>query len=218
MTDGADSRARREEMVRQQISGRGVRDARVLAAMRSVPRERFVPAQSAGLAYEDAALPIEADQTISQPYIVALMIEALRLGPEDRVLEVGSGSGYAAAVLSRVARRVYGIERHAALVRSARRALEALGYDNVEIRHGDGTRGWEEEAPFDAILVSAGGDVPEALKEQLAPGGRMVIPVGRADRTQRLVALEKREDGSFEERDLGAVRFVPLIESAPDEP
>lgn len=203
-------------MVEHQVASRGVRDDRVLSAMREVPRERFVGEEVREFAYEDSALPIEAEQTISQPYVVAAMVEALRLGPDDRVLEVGAGSGYAAAVLSRIAHRVFGIERHEILAESARRALDRLGYDNVEIRHGDGTLGWEEEAPFDAILVSAGGAVPEALKEQLAPGGRMIIPVGEAGRTQQLVLMEKDADGFFSERNLGAVRFVPLIGTVPD--
>ncbi len=205
-------------MVERHLASRGVRDDQVLSAMREVPREQFVGEEVVEFAYEDSALPIEAEQTISQPYVVAVMVEALGLEPTDRVLEVGAGSGYAAAVLSRIADRVFGIERHKILAESARRVLDRLGYDNVEIRHGDGTLGWEEEAPFDAILVSAGGAVPEALKEQLAPGGRMIIPVGERGRAQQLVLMEKDADGSFTERNLGAVRFVPLIGTVADAP
>jgi protein-L-isoaspartate(D-aspartate) O-methyltransferase len=211
-----DHARRRDRMVARQIAARGIEDERVLEAMRTVPREEFVAGEMVRFAYEDAALPIDAEQTISQPYVVAAMVEALELRPEDRVLEVGAGSGYAAAVLSRLAARVFAVERHRSLVRSARRALERLGYDNVVLRHGDGTLGWEEEAPFDAILVSAGGAVPPALREQLAPGGRMVIPVGEADRTQELTRFRKEADGTVTERRLGAVRFVPLVRGAGD--
>src|SRR3979411_1291260 len=169
----------RNRMVDVQIARRGVRDRDVLDAMRRVPREAFVESGFEEFAYEDAPLPIGEGQTISQPYIVALMIEAAELKPGDRVLEVGTGSGYAAAVVSQIAARVYAIERHAELVDAAKRRLEKLGYTNVELRVGDGTRGWPEAAPFDAILVAAGGpEVPAALKEQLALGGRLVIPVG----------------------------------------
>ncbi len=179
--------------------------------MRSVPRERFLRPELEEFAYRDAPLPIEQGQTISQPFIVALMAEALQLGPRDRVLEIGTGSGYAAAVLARVAREVYTIERHAELAESARTRLAELGFHNVFVRHGDGTLGWPEHAPFDAIVVAAGGpNVPGSLLAQLAPGGRLVIPIGE-EKAQQLVRVTRRADGSLEHEDLGGVRFVPLI-------
>lgn len=203
---------RRREMVERHIADRGVQSARLLEAMRTVPREEFVSGEMAEFAYEDSALPIEAEQTISQPYVVALMIEALDVQPRDRVLEVGAGSGYAAAVLSRMAAEVFAIERHRSLAEAARGTLDALGYDNVTVLHGDGMLGWESEAPFDAILVSAGGDkVPRALKDQLAPGGRMVMPVGGRGQIQELRLFRKNADGSLGMKCLGGVRFVPLV-------
>jgi protein-L-isoaspartate(D-aspartate) O-methyltransferase len=206
-----DQDKRRAQMVEVQIARRGVRDARVLDAMRAVPRERFVGEALAEFAYEDSPLPIEADQTISQPYIVAAMIEAAEVAPGDRVLEVGAGSGYAAAVLGRIADQVYAIERHEALGRLARERMAALGYDNVDIRIGDGSTGLTEAAPFDAILVAAGGpDVPHALKEQLEIGGRLVMPVGEPG-SQKLLKLVRTAANRFEEEDFGAVAFVPLI-------
>src|SRR5438045_8099113 len=202
----------RERMVEAQIARRGVRDRRVLQAMREVPREAFVEPGFEEFAYEDVALPISESQTISQPYIVALMVEAADVKPGAKVLEVGAGSGYAAAVISKIAKRVYAIERHAVLARAAMSRFEALGYDNIELRVGDGTQGWPDAAPFDAILVSAGGpEVPPALKEQLAIGGRLVIPVGEGERRQTLIKLTRRSDAEFEEENLGAVAFVPLI-------
>jgi protein-L-isoaspartate(D-aspartate) O-methyltransferase len=199
-------------MVDTQLAGRGIRDQHVLDAMRQVPREAFVEAGLEDLAYEDGPLPIGAGQTISQPYVVALMIEAAAVRPGDRVLEVGAGSGYAAAVLSRIAARVHAIERHASLAAAAERRLEALDYRNVELRVGDGTRGWPEAAPFDAILVSAGSPaIPPALRAQLAIGGRLVVPVGRARKRQALLKIVRRGPAEFEEQDLGGVRFVPLI-------
>lgn len=202
----------REEMVRRQIAARGVRDRQVLEAMRTVPREVFVPERLAEFAYDDTPLPIGEEQTISQPYVVALMAEALELGPADKVLEIGAGSGYAAAVLSRIAREVRAVERHEVLARRARERMERLGYSNVHIMHGDGTLGWPEHAPYDAIVVAAGGpEVPRALLDQLAEGGRLVIPIGPDPRTQSLVRIRRRADGSCAREDLGAVRFVPLI-------
>jgi protein-L-isoaspartate(D-aspartate) O-methyltransferase len=202
----------REWMVDSQIAGRGVRDARVLQAMREVPRELFVEPGFEEFAYEDGPLPIDASQTISQPYIVALMIEAAELKPTDRVLEVGAGSGYAAAVMSRIAAKVYGIERHGTLVDAAKKRLEKLGYENVELRVGDGTRGWAEAAPVDAILVAASGpEVPQALKAQLAIGGRLIIPVGPHQFHQTLRKITRLGDTEYEEEDLGGVAFVPLI-------
>jgi protein-L-isoaspartate(D-aspartate) O-methyltransferase len=201
----------RERMIRRQIADRGIADQRVLDAMRAVPREGFVPEGLQEFAYDDAPLPIEADQTISQPYIVALMLELAAIGPEDRVLEVGAGSGYAAAVIGRLAREVFAVERHGALARSATRRLRALGVDNVEVRHADGTLGRPDAAPFDAILVAAGAPVvPEALKEQLTPGGRLVIPVG-GPRGQILKRIEKLDHGRYAESDHGLVAFVPLL-------
>lgn len=205
------SRAR-NKMVEVQIARRGVRDARVLEAMRRVPREAFVKSGFEEFAYEDGPLPIGEGQTISQPYIVALMIEAAEIKPGDSVLEVGAGSGYAAAVISHVADRVYAIERHPSLGEAAKRRFDKLGYDNIELRVGDGTRGWPEAAPFDAILVAAGGpEVPQALKEQLTIGGRLVIPVGDKERRQTLRKITRTDKTNYVEEVLGAVMFVPLI-------
>jgi protein-L-isoaspartate(D-aspartate) O-methyltransferase len=201
----------RNAMIAHQIVARGVDDLAVLAAMRAVPREAFVPDGLREFAYEDSPLPIEAGQTISQPYIVALMIEAADIEPDDRILEIGVGSGYAAAVASRIARRVHAIDRHAELAEIARARMTKLGYDNVVIRTGDGTKGWPECAPFDVILVAAGGPhIPRPLCRQLAIGGRLVIPVGEADQ-QRLVRVVRTGEERYEDQDLGAVQFVPLI-------
>jgi protein-L-isoaspartate(D-aspartate) O-methyltransferase len=209
MTDFA---LEREAMVERQMRRRGISETRTLEAFMAVPREEFVSADQAHLAYGDHPLPIEAGQTISQPYIVALMIEAARIGPGDRVLEVGAGSGYAAAVISRIARKVIAIERQRELVEVARDRLRRLGYDDVEIVEGDGTKGWREEAPYDAILAAASGShVPEALITQLAPGGRLVMPVGGPGAVQELVKVTKQLDGILKQENLGGVRFVPLI-------
>jgi protein-L-isoaspartate(D-aspartate) O-methyltransferase len=206
-----DFETRRQEMVNAQIVRRGVRDRWVLDALRNVPRERFVPERLAEFAYEDTPLPIAQEQTISQPYVVALMAEALELSPRDRVLEIGAGSGYAAAVLGRIAQEVWAVERHESLAHEAAERLAALGYDNVYVVHGDGTLGWPERAPYDAIGVAAGGpEIPQALLDQLAPGGRLVIPIGPDPRTQSLVRVRRTERGLVRE-DLGGVRFVPLI-------
>jgi protein-L-isoaspartate(D-aspartate) O-methyltransferase len=200
--------AARESMVREQIESRGVTDARVLAAMRAVPRHEFVPTAAQQLAYLDRPLPIGHDQTISQPYIVALMTELAHIGPESTVLEVGTGSGYQAAVLAEIADRVYSIEIVGPLATAATRLLDRLGYENVEIRHGDGYAGWPEHAPFDAIVVTAAPpEVPAALRQQLAVGGRLVIPVGK--RAQELLVIERSADG-FTERSVLPVRFVPM--------
>jgi protein-L-isoaspartate(D-aspartate) O-methyltransferase len=200
----------RADMVDRQIAGGGISDPVVLAAMRVVPREAFVPEELAEFAYADSPLPIEAGQTISQPYIVARMIELAEVGPGDRVLEVG-GSGYAAAVLSRIAAHVVAVERHAILANAAQHRLATLGYDNVTVYHRDGTEGLSQEAPFDALIVSAGGrQVPEALLSQLVIGGRLVIPVGPRHR-QILKRLVRRGEKAFEEEDHGIVAFVPLI-------
>jgi protein-L-isoaspartate(D-aspartate) O-methyltransferase len=202
----------RERMVRTQIAARGVRDPAVLGAMRTVPREAFLPPELEEFAYADAPLPIERGQTISQPYIVALMAAAARLGPGDRALEIGTGSGYAAAVLGLIAREVYTIERHEELARLAADRLARLGFSNVAVRHGDGTLGWREHAPYDAIVVAAGGPkVPETLLDQLAPGGRLVIPVGEGRGFQQLLRVTRETDGTLHREELGDVRFVPLI-------
>ena len=207
----ADCARLRQMMVEQQIIRRGVGDPRLWAAMRAVPRERFVPEDVRSLAYEDRPLPVEAGQTISQPYIVARMIEAGAISPEDRVLEVGAGSGYAAAVMSRLAAHVFAVERLAELAALAEGRMKALGYDNVSIGLGDGTAGWAEKAPFDAILVAAGGPgVPPPLREQLAIGGRLVMPVGDGGE-QQLVRLIRKDEEEFDLTVLEAVRFVPLI-------
>ena len=209
MLDFEHARAR---MVETQIARRGVRNPRILDAMRKVPREKFVEEGLEELAYEDSPLPIGEGQTISQPFVVAHMIDAAGLEPGDRVLEVGTGSGYAAAVIAEIAAEVFTIERHAALGEAARRRLKTLGFDNVELRIGDGTRGWPEKAPFDAIIVAAGGPAaPAALKEQLEIGGRLIVPVGEERRSQRLIRVTRLAAGRFEEEDLGGVMFVPLI-------
>jgi protein-L-isoaspartate(D-aspartate) O-methyltransferase len=208
----ADFMARREEMVERQIAARNIRNPRLLKAMRDVPREAFVPAALAGQAYEDMPLPIEAGQTISQPYIVAVMIEAAGIAPGGKVLEIGAGSGYAAAVMSRIADRVIAIERHGELAALAEARMRRLGYANVRIVHGDGSVGMPEEAPFDAILAAASGShVPESLKHQLAIGGTLVMPVGVPGAVQSLVAVTRTGDEAFMTRDVGPVRFVPLI-------
>lgn len=187
-------------------------DPRVLAAMEAVPRESFVTAPTTPLAYEDTALPLEHGQTISQPYIVAFMAEALKLQPGDVVLEVGAGSGYAAAVLSLIAGKVYAIERVPELCESARERLQRLGYDHIEIKCGDGTRGWPEHAPFQAIVCAAAGpSAPPSLLDQLDIGGRLVMPIDTFDDGQQLVRITRMSRDDFEHEDLGAVRFVPLI-------
>jgi protein-L-isoaspartate(D-aspartate) O-methyltransferase len=212
MLDVTDFERARSHMVEMQIARRGISDRRLLESLREVPREAFVEEGFEEFAYEDSALPISEEQTISQPYIVARMIEAAGVKPLDRVLEVGAGSGYAAAVLGRMAGRVYAIERHASLAASASDRLDRLGYDNVVVRAGDGTQGWPEYAPFDAIVVSAGGPrIPDALKQQLAIGGKLVIPVGRGRASQSLVRVTRTGETDFEEEALEQVCFVPLI-------
>ena len=194
------------------LKNRGISDQAVLDAMAAVPREHFVGMDLAEFAYDDTPLPIEEGQTISQPYIVALMTEALHLGPTDSVLEVGTGSGYAAAVLSRVAQQVYSIERHRSLAHQAESRLHKLGYDNVKVLCGDGTLGWPEHAPYDAIVVTAGGpETPRSLVEQLKIGGRMVIPAGPSLTEQKLLRITRTSTEEVKIEELGAVRFVPLI-------
>jgi protein-L-isoaspartate(D-aspartate) O-methyltransferase len=211
---------RRARMVETQIVARGVRDARVLAAMRQVPRHLFVEAKDRAQAYEDHPLPIAGNQTISQPYIVALMTELADLTPNERVLEIGTGSGYQSAVLSRLAGDVYSVEIVPELARASAERLRQLGYRNVTVREGDGYRGWPEHAPFDAILVTAAPDrIPQPLLDQLAPGGRMVIPVGSF--FQELKVLTKDKNGKITEKDILPVRFVPMtgeIEKTPPAP
>jgi protein-L-isoaspartate(D-aspartate) O-methyltransferase len=209
-------------MVERQIAARGVADPAVLDAMRRVPRHLFVPEPHRERAYGDHPLPIGEGQTISQPYIVALMSELLQVGPESRVLEVGTGSGYQAAVLAELCREVYSIEIVPALGRRADGLLKRLGYDNISVRIGDGYRGWPEAAPFDGIIVTAApGHVPRPLLEQLAPGGRLVIPVG--ERSQWLQVYTKRVDGKtrqavFHCEDIIPVRFVPMTGEARNDP
>ena len=198
----------RQRMVDDQIAARGIRDSRVLAAMGNVPRERFVPPDVAAQAYADQPLPIGHGQTISQPYIVAYMSEALGVEPDAKVLEIGTGSGYQAAILGELAREVYTIEIVPELAERARATLQSLGYSNVHVRHGDGYLGWPEQAPFDAIIVTAAPDhVPQPLVEQLKIGARLVIPVGDFDQQMRI--LTRTADGIQETRTL-PVRFVPL--------
>jgi protein-L-isoaspartate(D-aspartate) O-methyltransferase len=207
----SDFARKRDQMVDVHLGKRGIRDKRILAAMRRVPRERFVREGLEEFAYEDTALPIESEQTISQPYIVAAMIEAAEVQPGDHVLEVGAGSGYAAAVIGQVSESVIAIERHAALGKLAAARMVSLGYDNVEVRIGDGTEGAPDDGPFDAILVAAGGpEVPQALKNQLKVGGHLVMPVGEAS-DQKLCKVSRVAKDRFEEENLGAVMFVPLI-------
>lgn len=199
----------RERMVAEQLVPRGIADERVLTAMGTVPRHRFVEMGQEGMAYSDRPLPIGHHQTISQPYIVARMTEALELGPDDKVLEIGTGSGYQAAVLAELGQKVYTIEKIEPLLERAGKILEDLGYDNVVSKIHDGTQGWPEHAPFDAILVTAGApEVPRPLMDQLAEGGTMIIPVG--DQTLQELIKVTKQNGKVQEEKLGGCRFVPL--------
>ena len=199
----------RNEMVREQIQARGISDARVLQAMRDVKRHLFVPRESSDDAYEDYPLPIGEGQTISQPYIVALMSELFELKAEDRVLEIGTGSGYQAAILARLAGEVYSMEIVPSLGEAASKRLDLLGYENVRVRIGDGYKGWPEEAPFNAIIVTAAPpEIPQALVDQLADGGRMVVPVGT--NYQELMLITRDKD-RVSRRVITAVRFVPMV-------
>ena len=208
----SDLKHRRRDMVSDHIYARGVRDIAVLEAMGRVPREKFLPAALRELAYDDRPLPIAGGQTISQPYIVAYMVEALALRGGEKVLEIGAGSGYAAAVMAEIAEDVFTIERIGELAEKAAAHLADAGYKNVHVRHADGTQGWAEEAPFDAILVSAGApEVPASLKRQLKVGGRMVIPVGLSNLAQELIRITRVSETAFDREDLADVRFVPLI-------
>jgi len=205
----------RERMVRSQIEARGIRDSRVLAAIRAVPRHELVPSQLRQRAYADHPLPIGEGQTISQPYIVAYMTEKLQLSGDERVLEIGTGSGYQAAVLGELAAEVYTIEIVEPLARRAAHDLKKLGYENIHARHGDGYSGWPEEAPFDAIIVTAApGRIPEPLVEQLAVGGRMILPVGES--YQELILITRDEEGVSRRRLIG-VRFVPMTGEVQDD-
>lgn len=202
----------RQKMVHDQLLGRGVRNAEVLRAMGEVPREVFVPDKWREHAYEDTPLPIAQEQTISQPYVVALMIESLALFPEDRVLEIGTGSGYGAAVLSRIVAQVFTVERHQELALAAAQRFRLLGYDNIQVRHGDGTLGWPEYAPYQGIVVTAASpQVPGPLREQLAIDGRLVIPVGPSPTSQFLLRVERISETEVRQENLGGVRFVPLV-------
>jgi len=195
-----------------QLRKRGIQDTRVLRALETVPRERFVEAGQQDLAFADQALPICCGQTISQPYVVAAMTEALEVGPHHRVLEIGTGSGYQAAILARLAWEVVSIERYRTLAEMARARLAALGLNNVTVTVGDGTKGDPERAPFDRIIVTAATpEIPPPLLDQLAPDGILIAPVGPTGGVQQLKRLHKKEDGAIEERTLMAVRFVPLI-------
>jgi protein-L-isoaspartate(D-aspartate) O-methyltransferase len=210
-----DHAARRAHMVERQLAGRGIDDPRVLAAMGRIPRERFVTRTLAAQAYLDQPLPIGHEQTISQPYVVALMTQLARVGPGDRVLEIGTGSGYQTAVLAELAAEVYSIEIVTPLATRAALLLRRLGYSNFAVRSGDGYGGWPEHAPFDAIVVTAAPErVPAPLLEQLRAGGRLVIPVGPVDALQELRVIHKRADGSLDEQVVTPVRFVPLTGDA----
>ena len=207
-----DRRAERERMVATQIEARGIQEPLVLHAMRSVPREAFVPAGQAEFAYDDAPIPIGDGQTMSQPYIVALMASSLKLKPTDSVLEIGTGSGYEAAILSTIAAQVYTVERVGRLADSARRRLLQLGYGRVSVLEGDGSLGWRAHAPYDAILVTASGPlVPAALLEQLVIGGRLIMPVGKVMGSQRLRRVTRTGDDDWEFENLQDVAFAPLI-------
>lgn len=208
----AELEARKERMLHQHLAARGITDEAVLKAMWEVPREAFLPPGMELFAYDDGPLPIAEGQTISQPYIVAYMIEAMELTGDERVLEIGTGSGYAAAVLSRCAAEVFTVERIPSLARGARIKLESLGYRNVTVHLGDGTLGWREDAPYDAIVVTAGApEVPKELVHQLAPGGRLVIPVGPTQHLQDLIRVRRLPSGELRHEMLCPVRFVPLI-------
>ena len=202
----------RERMVDTQIAARGLRDPWVLHAMRTVPREAFVPASLENSAYDDAPLPIGQDQTISQPYVVAVMTEAVQPKPGNRALEIGTGSGYAAAVLGTIVSQVYTVERLGRLAVTAERRLAHLGYRNVHVLHADGTLGWAEHAPYEAVIVTAGGPrVPPSLLDQLAIGGRLIMPVGSTHLFQHLVRVIRKGLDDYAYEDLEGVAFVPLI-------
>ena len=202
----------RANMILTQLKERGISDTAVLEAMNTIPREAFVGTAHKEMAYHDSPLPIPANQTISQPYVVALMISLLALKPEHRVLEIGTGSGYAAAILSRLVKTVYTIERHQKLIDYAQECLRTIGCQNIFIHHGDGTQGWPKHAPYDGIIVAAGGPtIPTALRQQLAIGGRLIMPVGNQQRRQDLIRLTRISQDQFRKRNFGPVAFVPLV-------
>ena len=206
-----DFRMQRMQMIRNQLKARDIKDPEILAAFEKVPRHKFVPERLREFAYADRPLPIGEGQTISQPYIVAVMTRALKLEKTDRVLEIGTGSGYQAAILAELCDRVYTIEIIASLAETARKTLSGLGYENVHVKIGDGFKGWSEHAPFDAVIVTcAPTEIPEPLKEQLAEGGRMVVPVGKSA-NQQLVLLEKK-DGELSRKEILPVLFVPMVD------
>jgi len=216
---GIDFEQARRQMVEEQIEARGVTDSRVLEAMSRVPRHEYVPVRYRTFAYNDTPLRIEFEQTISQPYIVALMTELVQPEPDDRILEIGTGTGYQAAVAAELVSEVYSIEIIPELARSAAERLERLGVSNVVVRTGDGYLGWPEQSPFDGILVTAGAEhIPEPLVEQLRPGARMVIPVGDSSSVQMLRVVERLPGGEVEIRDIIPVRFVPLRRNRPRTP
>jgi protein-L-isoaspartate(D-aspartate) O-methyltransferase len=209
--DDSSYEAARETMVREQIAGRGIRDPRVIEAMRRVPRHSFIPAAERSRAYDDSPVPIGQGQTISQPYIVALMTELVRPQPDDRVLEIGTGSGYQAAVLAGLVKHVYTIELEETLARSAAAALRELQLENITVRTGDGYGGWPEHAPFDIVIVTAAPErIPQPLIDQLRPGGRLIVPVGPRFTVQQLQLLEKDANGSVKTTEVSPVMFVPL--------
>ncbi len=210
MNDAID--LRRERMVQQDLAGRDITDPQVLRAFRTVARDAFVSADLAEFAYDDRPLPIGENQTISQPYVVALMVASLRLVGDERVLEIGTGSGYAAAILACIAKDVFSVERHAVLADQARARLATLGFTNIHVLHGDGTLGWPEHAPYDAISVTAAApEIPAPLLAQLAAGGRLVIPVGPDVYAQELIRVTRVGPDDYRQESLGGVRFVPLI-------
>ncbi|ADL12835.1 protein-L-isoaspartate(D-aspartate) O-methyltransferase [Acetohalobium arabaticum] len=203
---------KRERMVKEQLQPKGIRHQATVESMLTVPRHKFVSERFQDMAYQDTALPIDKEQTISQPYIVGLMTEALQPSSGDKVLEIGTGSGYAAAVLAEIVDEVYTVERHQDLAQQAEDRFELLGYENIRLRVGDGTKGWVEYAPYDGITIAAGAPVvPESLADQLVTGGRLVIPVGRKEGVQELMLLKKKADGKLARSSLGQVRFVPLV-------
>ncbi|WP_176038473.1 protein-L-isoaspartate(D-aspartate) O-methyltransferase [Brucella tritici] len=201
----------RVQMV-EQLVHHGIHDTRVLEAMGTVAREKFIDEGFIEFAYEDTPLPIKNGQTISQPYMTAFMIAAARLGEAERVLEIGTGSGYAAAIMAQIAGQIFTVERYSTLAEAAQQRFEDLGCNNIHVRTGDGSNGWPEVAPFDAIIVAAGApDIPQSLKEQLKTGGRLIIPVGSMAGAQRLLRITRKSTVEFDEEDLGGVMFVPLV-------